>query len=180
MPLKSKSNQGDNDSVLSVVDPVKPKTVYCRCTIGFTLAWIMLLITGAWLAVNVGIACISLYAISRTKVCTISNSQHYSKPNTFYCRGMDFGYPVGLFGCVQGFGICQCFEDPVTKVIVWTTEIQDNHRGTFSSLNMWIPIVGLDGQPNYSSHFQDWDLQSHAHCGPPRTTLHCFRVDCRI
>lgn len=56
MPLKSKSNQGDNDSVLSVVDPVKPKTVYCRCTIGFTLAWIMLLITGAWLAVNVGIA----------------------------------------------------------------------------------------------------------------------------
>ena len=55
MVIKSKSNQGDSDSVLSVVDPVKPKTVYRRCTTGFALACILSLITGVWFTVNAGL-----------------------------------------------------------------------------------------------------------------------------
>lgn len=55
MPIKSQSNQGDNDSVLTVVDPVKPKTLYRRGRTGFALACALLLITGTWLATNIGL-----------------------------------------------------------------------------------------------------------------------------
>ena len=76
---------------------------------------------GSMVGSECGNSCKSLYAISSTKVCTLLNFNIYLNKHILFVIG--FGHPVELFVCVQGFGICQCFKDLVTKVTVWTAEI---------------------------------------------------------
>ena len=85
MPIKSRSNQGDNDSALSVVDPVKPKTNYLRCMVGFGLASALLIITSILLIINVGV-----FAYLHAHYANIPRFFDILMISSFVCRGLAF------------------------------------------------------------------------------------------
>ena len=85
MPIKSKSNQGDDDSALSVVDPVKPKTNYLRCMVGFGLASALLIITAILLIINVGV-----FAHLHARYANVPRFLDILMISSFVCRALAF------------------------------------------------------------------------------------------